>query len=105
MNTLSTVTMFLLLVAVPRLCPAQQGAEEMPRAVKAAAQQITGKVTQVDAQAKTFTVLTQGKTVTISGTELRSLPKVGDIVEVTYTLTPGGVMKASNLNLAKSNVN
>ena len=105
MNALLTVTMLVLLVAAPGLSAAQQGAEEMPRVVKAAAQQITGKVTQVDAKAKTFTVVSQGKTFTISAAKLRALPKVGDIVDVTYTVTPGGLLEASNLNLSKSNVN
>jgi hypothetical protein len=104
MNMLSSVMMLILLVAAPGLCTAQQGAEEMPRVIKTAAQQITGKVTQVDAKAKTFTVVTQGKTYTIGAAKLRSLPTVGDIVEVTYTVTPGGLMEGSNLNLSKSNV-
>ena len=105
MNTLLTVTTLILLVAAPGFSTVQQGAEEMPRIVKAADQQITGKVTQLDAKAKTFTVVTQGKTVTISAAKLRSLPKVGDIVDVTYTVTPGGLLEGSNLNLSKSNVN
>ena len=105
MNTLLTVTMLMLLVAAPGLSTAQQGAEEMPRVMKAGAQQITGKVTQVDAKAKTFTVVSQGKAVTIGAAKLKSLPNVGDIVEVTYTVTPGGLFEGSNLNLSKSNIN
>ena len=105
MRMVSTVTMLILFVAAPAICAAQQGAAEKPWVVKAAAQRITGKVTAVDANAKTFTVVSEGKTLTIGAGNLRSLPKVGDIVDITYTVTPDGTLNASNLNLAKSNVN
>ncbi len=47
---------------------------------------MTGKVTQVNAKAKKFTVEIAGKTVTFSSAKLKApLPKVGDILDITYT--------------------
>lgn len=90
--------------------------------------QMTGKVTQVNPTANTFTVmakgeevtfsakqklnaLTQGnvpltakgKEVTVSAAKLPALPKVGEIVDITYTQTPGGPMEATTINTTKSN--
>ena len=68
--------------------------------------QMTGKVIEVNSQAKTFTVTAQGKAVVFSGAKLSKLPVVGEIVDITYTETPdGGPLKASNLNSSRSNVN
>ncbi len=65
------------------------------------------RVTKVDAAAKTFTVLpsNSGKEVTFNGADLKALPTVGQLVDVSYTQTGGGLLKASNLNLSKSNIN
>ena len=63
------------------------------------------KVTKVDGTAKTFTVVTEGKEFTFSGAKLRSLPTVGQVLDVTYNQTGGGLLEASNLNLSKSNIN
>ena len=65
------------------------------------------KVTKVDAAAKTFTVIqsNSGKEVTFSGAKLKALPTVGQIVDVSYTGTGGGLLEAANLNLSKSNIN
>jgi hypothetical protein len=65
------------------------------------------KVTKVDAAAKTFTVLQSngGKEVTFNGAELTALPTVGQIVDISYTQTGGGLRKAANLNFSKSNIN
>ncbi len=68
-------------------------------------QLMTGKVTQVDEKANTFTVTLNGQAVTFSAATLPSLPIVGQIIDITYTQTPGGPMEATNLNLSKSNVN
>jgi hypothetical protein len=67
----------------------------------ASARLLKGKVTEVNNQAKTFTVA-----VVFSAAKLSKLPTVGQIVDITYTETPGGgPLEASNLNLSKSNIN
>jgi len=53
-------------------------------------EQITGEVVEVNSQAKTFTVTAKGKTAVFSGANLPRLPQVGEVVDVTYTQTPGG---------------
>ena len=66
---------------------------------------MTGKVTQVNPTAKTFTVMAKGKSVTFIAQapgEL-TLLKVGQILDITYTQTPGGPMKAITTNTSKSN--
>lgn len=105
MKILSTVALAFALVIIPRFCTAQQRAEEMRQVDKATPKLMTGKVMRVDAQAKSFTIMAGGKSVTFNAADLRALPATGDTVEVTYTVTPGGSFKASNLNLSKSNVN
>ena len=72
---------------------------------KASPMLMTGKVTQVDEKAKTFTVMSKGKAVTFSAAKLTAPPKVGQTVDIRYTQTPGGVLEAANLNLSKSNIN
>lgn len=65
---------------------------------------MTGKVTQVNEKAKTFTVMAKGKEVPVNAAKLKSLPKVGEIIDITYTETGGGPLEATNLNSSKSNV-
>lgn len=66
---------------------------------------ITGKVTEVNNQAKTFTVMAKGKAVVFSAANMSKLPTVGQIVDITYTETPGGgPLNAINLNSSKSNI-
>lgn len=68
-------------------------------------QLMTGKVTQVDEKANTFTVMAKGKEVIFSAGKLKALPKVGAIVDITYTqTTPGGPLESINLNSSRSNV-
>ena len=105
MKILSTVALAIALVTIPGLCTAQQRAEQMRQVDNASPKLMTGKVTQVDTKAKSFTIMDRGKSVTFSAAELRTLPAKGDMVDVTYIVTPGGSFKASNLNLSKSNVN
>jgi hypothetical protein len=63
------------------------------------------KVTEVNNQAKTFTVMTKGKAVVFSAAKLSKLPTVGESVDITYTqTTPGGPLEAINLNSSRSNV-
>ena len=63
-----------------------------------------GKVTEVNNQAKTFTVMTKGNAVVFSAAKLSKLPTVGEIVDITYTETTGGPMKTIHLNSSRSNV-
>lgn len=72
---------------------------------KASPKLMTGRVTHVDARAKSFTVVTRGQSVTFRATKLRTLPAVGAAVDVSYDVTPDGVMEAVSLNSSKSNVN
>ena len=61
---------------------------------------MTGKVTQVDVKAKTFTVISKGKAVAVlfDPSKLKVLPKVGEIIDITYTETPGRPMEATTIN-------
>jgi hypothetical protein len=77
------------------------------RAVKASPQLITGKVSQVDPKTMTFTLKGKGK---MTGYKFffpktGGPPKVGDIVEVTYTGTLGGAKPAQSINLNSSRSN
>jgi hypothetical protein len=68
-------------------------------------EQMTGKVIEVNKQAKTFTVTAKGKAVVLSGANLARLPKVGEVVDITYTETPGGgPLNSINLNSSRSNI-
>ena len=70
---------------------------------KASPKLMTGKVLEIQA-GKTFTVMSNGKVVTFNAAKLKALPKVGEIIDITYTQTPGGPMEAINLNSSKSNI-
>lgn len=69
-------------------------------------QLMTGKVIQVNPTANTFTVMAKGQSVTFIAQapgEL-TLLKVGQILDITYTETPGGgSMRATTINTSKSN--
>jgi hypothetical protein len=64
---------------------------------------ITGKVTQVNEKANTFTVMAKGKPFTFGSKSLKVLPKVGEIIDITYSQNPGGPMEATTINTSKSN--
>lgn len=64
---------------------------------------MTGKVIRDNQSGKTFTVMAEGKEVTFSAAKLKALPKVGEIIDITYTATPGGPMEATTINTTKSN--
>ena len=64
---------------------------------------MTGRVTQVDANAKTFTLVAKGKQHTFVVNNFKALPKVGDVVDVAYTGTTGGAMQATTVKSSKSN--
>ena len=63
--------------------------------------QVTGKV--VSQSGNTFTIMANGKQLTFSAARLKALPKVGDIIDITYTQTPGGPMEATTVKGSKSN--
>jgi hypothetical protein len=63
--------------------------------------QVTGKV--ISRSRHTFTVIANDKQITFSGAKLKALPNVGDIIEITYTQTPGGPMEATTIHTTKSN--
>jgi hypothetical protein len=66
---------------------------------------MTGTVTQVNEKAKTFTVMANGKEVTFSAREMKALPEVGRIIDITYTqTTPGGPLNSISLNSSRSNI-
>jgi hypothetical protein len=66
-------------------------------------QLMTGKVTQVNPTTHTFTVMANGQMVTFNAAKLPALPKIGEIIDITYTQTPGGPMQATTINNSKSN--
>ena len=63
----------------------------------------TGRVTQVDGSAKTFTVTAKGKQHTFVVNNFKSLPEPGDVVDVSYTGTTGGTLRATTVKGSKSN--
>jgi hypothetical protein len=65
---------------------------------------MTGKVTAVNTQAKTFTAMADGKEVVFSAETLTKLPTVGETVDITYTGPPGGPFKSISLNSSRSNI-
>lgn len=67
-------------------------------------QRMTGKVIRDNQSGKTFTVMANGKEVTFNAAKLKVLPKVGEIIDITYTGNPGGPMEAVKLNSSKSNI-
>jgi hypothetical protein len=64
---------------------------------------MTGRVAQVDGNAKSFTLMAKGKQHTFVVNNFKALPKVGDVVDVTYTGTTGGPMRATTVKGSKSN--
>jgi hypothetical protein len=68
------------------------------------ASKMTGKVTQVDATKRTFTIVAKGQPHTFSAARRMALPKVGEVVDVEYTDPgTGGPLESSNLNSSRSN--
>ena len=106
MKKLLTLTLALVaLAAFSGLGVAQQKTEEkhQPTGVemkqpatgekkmdKASPQLIKVKVLKVNESAKTFTVMVKGKEKTLNAPDLKSLPKAGDIIEITVSDAGGG---------------
>ena len=113
MKTLTGVTVLILALMFGVINVAAAADKAASPAAPAAAKKtdkaspelmMTGKVTQVDGGGKTFTIMAKGKQHTFVANNFKTLPKVGEIVDVTYTGSPGGPMQATNLNSSKSNV-
>ncbi|HMH52950.1 MAG TPA: hypothetical protein VK548_22120 [Candidatus Acidoferrum sp.] len=101
-----TVTLLIAFASVAAAQPkaAEEKAVDKKVDAKMSTPVVTGKVTEVSAAAKTFTVTTKGKATTFSAADLKVLPKIGDVVDVTYTSGPGGgQMKATTVKSSKSN--
>lgn len=62
---------------------------------------MTGKV--VKAGGNSFTIEAKGKQHTFVANNFKTLPKVGAIVDVTYSATPGGALQATTVKGSKSN--
>jgi hypothetical protein len=104
MKKLSTLALCIGLVFIVAGVSVAQ--ERLDKSTPILMRQMTGKVTKVDASAKTFTVIANGKEVTFKASKLPALPKVGEIVSLTFADDGGpGPMEATNLNSSKSNVN
>ena len=101
----------LATIAGPALAQPKSGEKTLTPGVgrktvdKASPKLMTGKVTHVDAGAKTFTVTAKGQQVTFNAAGVKSLPKVGEIIDITYTDGGGGgPLEATNLNSSRSNI-
>jgi len=93
-----------LATAATTIKSTKSNTSERVAADQATPKQMTGKVTEVNNQAKTFTVMSKGKAVVFSAAKLEALPKVDEIIDVTYTENPGGgPMEATTINNSKSN--
>lgn len=102
---LTFTLMLTILMAFTTLATAQQKAQEKKGSIKLdkPVLQMTGKVTQVNPTANTFTVMSNGQAVTFSAAKLPALPKVGEIIDITHTQTSGGPMEATTIKTTKSN--
>ena len=92
-----------LATAVATIKSTKSNASERVAADQATPKQMTGKVTEVNNQAKTFTVTSKGKAVVFPAATLSKLPAIGQIVDITYTETPSGERKTTTVNTSKSN--
>jgi hypothetical protein len=110
MKKLLTMALALIvLAAVPSLSVAQKAAEKKPTVGekhidKPSPKLMTGKITQVNEQEKTFTIVAKGKEYKFTFQKIEFPYKVGEIIDVTYTENPGGPMEATNLNSSRSNI-
>ena len=68
----------------------QPAREEKKLLDKASPQLMKVKVVKVNERAKTFTVTVAGKEMTLNNPDLKSLPKVGDVVDITVSGPVGG---------------
>jgi translation elongation factor P/translation initiation factor 5A len=71
---------------------------------KASPKQMTGKIMQIDKDGQTFLIVSNGKQYRFTYGKIEWAYKVGQIVDVSYVVNPGGQMEATKLNSSKSNV-
>lgn len=69
---------------------------------KASPKLMTGKITQIDNNGRTFMLASGGKHYRFSYEKIELAHKLGHIVDVTYVVQPGGQMEATSLNSSKS---
>lgn len=102
-----------LFVAMPALLLGLASAQTLEKSTrgttsdrgKPTKEQMTGKVIEVNARARTFTVMAKGKAIVFSGAMLSKLPTAGEIVDITYTEAPaGGPPNSIMLNSSRSNI-
>jgi hypothetical protein len=117
MNTRQWLTVALTLslmswsagVASAQLKPAEQSRGKTQTVDKAtpSLMKMTGKVIAVDEKGKTMKLSSQGKEITVDVSQLKVLPKAGDVVDITYTQNAGKPPKAlsSGMNSSRSNIN
>lgn len=68
------------------------------------AQRMTGKVTQVDQAGRTFMIAAKGKQHLFIATNFRTLPKLGEVIDIEYTDPgAGGPLQATTVKGSKSN--
>jgi len=72
---------------------------------KASPKLITGKVSQLDPKTRTFTLKAKGKEYKFLFPKAGKQPKVGEVVDVTYTGAVGGAEPAQSINLNSSRSN
>ena len=71
---------------------------------KASPKQMTGRITQIDEDGQSFLIVSNGKQYRFTLGKTQLTYKVGQIVDVSYVVNPGGQMEATNLNSSKSTV-
>jgi len=64
---------------------------------------LTGKVTEADPKARVLTVMTQGRAITFSAARLSKLPKIGEMVDVSFTLKPDELPLATSTAAPNAN--
>jgi hypothetical protein len=83
-----------------RIAGGDEGAGQTGQQQQDTRRKMTGRV--LSQQGRTFTVIANGKEVTFSAETLKALPKVGSVIDITYTENPGGPLKAVTLDVSKS---
>jgi outer membrane biogenesis lipoprotein LolB len=71
---------------------------------KASPKQMTGKIVHFDKHGQTFLIVSNGKKYRFTYGKIEWTYRVGQIVDVSYVVNPGGQMEATSVNSSKSNV-
>lgn len=105
---LTLVLALIVLTAFPGLSVAQKAQEKKPAPAEkrmdiSSPKLMTGKVIQVNKQEHTFTLVAKGTEYKFTHQKIEAVPKVGEVVDVTYTENPGGPMKAATIKKTVSN--